>query len=164
MLREHEGVLAARRWALATRRRDLSITVPFLVLLHKKMFSNIWNWAGQLRRSEHPDGARWPTIGIELNDLVGEVRFWRERKLHPPDELALRFHHRLLRVRAWEGGNGSHARLAADALVVYLRKPPFSWGADSTSSFADSRERYAAALRDADSGSFQLLREFARAT
>jgi len=161
---EHEKVLEARRWAFATRRKKEIVAVSFLAALHRRMFGGIWTWAGQLRRTEHADGARWPTIGIELNDLLGELRFWRERKLYPPDDMALRFHHRLFRIRAWEGGNGSHARLAADALVVAMDRPPFHWGQSSTHPPTTLRDRYLAALREADSGLFHPLREFARMT
>ena len=154
----------ARQWAFSRRRRKEIFSVSFLAELHRRMFSGIWKWAGQLRRTEHADGARWPTIGIELNDLIGEARFWRERKLYPPDDVALRFHHRLFRIRAWEGGNGSHARLTADALAVAMDRPPFLWGQNRAEPAAPVRERYSAALRDADSGILQTLRDFARMT
>jgi Fic-DOC domain mobile mystery protein B len=162
LIREKENGIDARRWALSRRRRKEVLTVAFLIELHRRMFRNIWTWAGQLRRTDHPEGARWPTIGIELNDLVGEARFWSDRKLFAPDDLALRFHHSLLRIRAWEGGSGSHARLAADALVVSLERPPFNWGMGAVPSTASARERYLAALREADRGAFHSLRDFAR--
>jgi Fic-DOC domain mobile mystery protein B len=164
LLHEQRNGMAARTWAFNRRARHDPLTLPFLSALHQRLFRDIWRWAGQLRRRDHPDGARWPTIGIELNDLLGEARFWRERAIYGPDELALRFHHRLLRIRAWEGGNGTHARLAADAVVVSLKRPPFSWGLRSNSPRESAREQYVAALRDADAGSFDSLRDFARST
>jgi Fic-DOC domain mobile mystery protein B len=161
---EQSRVLEARQWAFASRRKREVLGTAFLINLHRRMFEGIWLWAGLLRRSDSPDGARWPTIGIELNDLVGEARFWRERQLYAPDEMALRFHHRLFRIRPWEGGNGSHARLATDALAVAMNRPPFIWGQPdpNTQNVVPSRERYLAAMREADSGSFHSLYDFAR--
>ncbi len=161
---EHEKALETRRWAFSARRKKEIVGVSFLVALHHKMFDGIWKWAGQLRRTDHAEGARWPTIAIELNDLLGEVRFWRERKLYAADDMALRFHHRLFRIRAWEGGNGSHARLATDALAVAMDRPPFLWGQSSSHPSTTVRERYLVALREADSGLFHPLRDFARMT
>ena len=161
---EHARTIEARRWALSARRKRDVLTVTFVTGLHHRMFDGIWKWAGQLRRSDHAEGVRWPTIAIELNDLLSEVRFWRERKLYSGDEIALRFHHRLFRIRAFEGGTGSHARLAADAVVAALGRPPFDWGMHEETSTTATRERYLSALRDADAGVFQSLREFARMT
>jgi len=159
---EQEHIIRARRWALSPRRKDNVASVAFLLDLHRRMFSGIWKWAGQLRRTDSPDGARWPTIGFELHDLVAELQRWQQLSLYTPDEGALIFHHRLVRIRAFEGGNGSHGRLAADALVVSLGRPPFSWGVQYATSAALVRERYLKSMRDADSGTIQPLRDFAR--
>jgi Fic-DOC domain mobile mystery protein B len=161
---EQARLLETRRWVLGRRRSSIEIlTVAFLMQLHKRLYDGIWDWAGQLRRTDAADGARWPTIGIELNDLIGRAKFWQERKLYGSDELALRFHHGLYRIHAWEGGNGVHARLAADALVALLGRTPFRWGQGRYDSAVAARERYLVALREADAGSFEALRNFARA-
>jgi Fic-DOC domain mobile mystery protein B len=159
---ELDGIIRARRWALTSPRKGDVITVAFLTELHRRMYEHLWKWAGQLRRTDHIEGVRWPTIGIEVNDLVGEARFWRERKLYPPDDIALRFHHRLLRIRVWEGGNGSHARLVADAIAVSLKRPPFRWGSTEAQYQKTARDTYLRALRSADTGDYFPLRDFAR--
>ena len=161
MAREMESLVAARAWTLKSGHKAVNSGTPFFMALHRRMYENIWSWAGQLRRTDHPEGVRWPTIALELNDLASEMRFWVERKLYSPDETALRLLHRLTRIRPWEGGNGAHARLAADALVVSLDQQPFLWGSSEEDS-ETSRIRYLAAMREGYLGRFQALRDFAR--
>ena len=47
---------------------------------------------------------------------------------HSPDEITVRFHHRLVAIHPFPNGNGRHARLIADVLVTKLGRPAFSWG------------------------------------
>jgi Fic-DOC domain mobile mystery protein B len=165
LLREYVNISEAREWAFRSASRKHSLALfgaAFLTDLHNRMYTGIWAWAGQLRRTDDAEGVRWPTIAIELNDLAGEARFWSERRIYQPDDLALRFHHRVLRIRPWEGGNGTHARLTADTIAVSLHRPPFTWGLDPNRSPVESRDAYHAALRAADGGDFRQLREFAR--
>ncbi len=48
--------------------------------------------------------------------------------INPPDEIAVRFHHRLVQIHPFPNGNGRHARLVADLLVMRLGGERFSWG------------------------------------
>jgi Fic-DOC domain mobile mystery protein B len=165
LLREYVNISGARQWAFRSASRKHTprlFGAAFLTELHSRMFNGIWTWAGQLRRSDDPEGVRWPTIAIELNDLAGEARFWSERRIYQPDELALRFHHRLYRIRVWEGGNGTHARLAADTISVSLAQTPFSWGAGRHAQPGEAREQWNSAMRAADGGDLRPLRDFAR--
>jgi hypothetical protein len=50
----------------------------------------------------------------------------------------------------------------ADALVMRLGQPRFSWGQAPLESAGNARERYLAALRAADLGQWALLYEFVR--
>lgn len=80
---------------------------------------------------------------------------------YPRDEIAVRFHHRLVQIHPFPNGNGRHARLMADLLVMRLGGERFSWGAD-LQNVGDLRIRYIAALQAADSHDIAQLLAFAR--
>ena len=68
----------------------------------------------------------------------------------PADELAVRFHHRLVAIHPFPNGNGRHARLAADLLLELLGEPVFSWGSQNLNEDGASRAAYLDALQWAD--------------
>jgi fido (protein-threonine AMPylation protein) len=43
----------------------------------------------------------------------------------------VRFHHRLVLIHPFPNGNGRHARLMADLLVIQLGRERFTWGRES---------------------------------
>jgi fido (protein-threonine AMPylation protein) len=67
-------------------------------------------------------------------------------------------------IHPFPNGNGRWSRLAADALVVALGEPRFSWGAagELLTEPALLRQRYIAALQAADAGDVAALMIFAR--
>jgi fido (protein-threonine AMPylation protein) len=50
-----------------------------------------------------------------------------DHETYEADELARRFHHRLLPTRPLPNGNGRLGRVAADLLIVALDRVPFTW-------------------------------------
>ncbi len=93
---------------------------------------------------------------------MNDVRYWIEHETFPPDEIAVRFHHRLVAIHPFPNGNGRHARLAADLLIERLGGSLFSWGGGSLANVGELRARYIAALRAADNRDIAPLIEFAR--
>jgi Fic-DOC domain mobile mystery protein B len=79
-----------------------------------------------------------------------------------PDDIAVRFHHRLVAIHPFPNGNGRHARLMADVLVMKLGHPAFTWGSIDLVKPGEARARYLDAIRAADNGDVQPLLEFAR--
>ena len=134
--------------------------------LHRRMFAEVWTWAGGYRRHNTNMGTDWPYIGVALRDLLADVLVQTEDDTNlpwPPDELAVRFHHRLVLIHPFPNGNGRHARLAADLLVEQLGRPSFAWGARDLSTAGAARTAYLEALRHADkTQEFGPLMEFAR--
>ncbi|MGO7624621.1 Fic family protein, partial [Rhizobium ruizarguesonis] len=55
-----------------------------------------------------------------LASLLSDVGYWVEHEAFPSDEIAIRFHHRLVAINPFQNGNGRHARLAADLLIERL--------------------------------------------
>lgn len=161
---EQENILEGAAWARGRRRLPLDrmLSVDFVQTFHKRMFGDVWQWAGTFRTTERNIGIQAYRIATELAALLSDVRFWIEHETYPRDEIAIRFHHRLVAIHPFPNGNGRHARLAADLLVERLGGEPFSWGGGSLADVGELRARYVAALRAADDHDIGPLLEFAR--
>jgi Fic-DOC domain mobile mystery protein B len=157
---EQAGISDADRWAFSRRRHVLD--EAFLRRLHHRMFRSVWAWAGELRRTERNIGIDAYRIPQELRQLVEDARFWVDNVSYEPDEIAVRFHHRLVAIHPFPNGNGRHARLAADLLLRQLGRSRFSWGRINLVEPHVTRQAYIAALRKADAHDFTDLLRFAR--
>jgi len=162
---ERENILRARLWALGKRRLRLRdpVTEPYVRELHRGMFHATWKWAGRYRRTEKNLGVAPQLILEGLAALLGDAAYWIEHGTYSVDEIAIRFHHRLVVIHPFPNGNGRHARLIADVLAARMGRPVFSWGGGRELADAGSvREAYLRALRSADGGNCQPLLEFSR--
>ncbi len=157
---EQDNILEGAAWAFR-RRRDV-LQESFLDTLHARMFGHVWRWAGTYRRSDKNIGIEWYRIPVELRQLLEDARFWVENESFQPDEIAARFHHKLVWIHCYPNGNGRHGRLAADLLLVSLGRPRFTWGRINLVDANATRQRYVAALRAADGNDFTPLLEFVR--
>lgn len=157
---EEANILEARRWVFARRRRDV-LTEEFARELHRRMFDKTWKWAGDFRRSGKNIGVDSRQISTRLRDLLDDARYWIEHRTYPIDEIAARFHHRLVSIHPFANGNGRHARLMADVLLVQADAPPFTWGSKTLVTGAE-RETYIAVLHAADAGDIKPLLRFSR--
>ena len=158
---EQENMARAQQWALA-RRRDL-LSEKFIKGLHRHMLGDVWRWAGRFRTTQRNIGIDYWLIPVELRRLLDDSKAWIEFKTYPPDEIAVRFHHRLVQIHSFPNGNGRHARLMADLLVMQFGRERFSWGRESLRDAGAARARYIEALRAADNHDVSLLLAFARA-
>jgi Fic-DOC domain mobile mystery protein B len=118
------------------------------------MFNKTWRWAGTFRSSNKNIGVDWTQVSVKLRELLDNTRYQIDREVFDADEIAVRFHHQLVWVHAFSNGNGRHARLMSDLLVMRLGRPRLSWGSDflATHSVDQLREQYIAGLRAADQG------------
>ena len=159
---EQENIARAEEWALSRRRRDL-LSEKFIKDLHKYMFGDVWRWAGKFRTSQRNSEIDYWLIPTELRQLLDDSQAWIELGTYPADEIAVRLHHRLVRIHPFPNGNGRHARLMADLLVMRLGRERFSWGRESLRDRGATRTRYMEALRAADNHDIALLLAFSRA-
>ena len=159
---EQENIARAQDWAMNTRRRDL-LSERFIKHLHRQMLGDVWRWAGDFRTSQRNIGIDYWLIAVEVRQLVDDARTWVKSKTYPTDEIAVRFHHRLVQIHPFPNGNGRHARLTADLLVMRLGGERFSWGRASLRKAGTARARYIEALHAADNHDIAPLLEFARA-
>ena len=160
------NISRAQEWAFGRRNLDL-LSVEALQELHRRMFDSTWSWAGGFRRSDKSiSPCHWTQVPVAMRDLVDDTRAQHGTGDKTPeslDDIAMRFHHRLVRVHPWANGNGRHARLATDLLLRGWNRPVFTWGGGADlAREGRARGNYIEALRAADSGNFDPLRTFVR--
>ena len=161
---EQLGIEKAIEWT--TKRRfdaERVLTEDFVRELHRRMFSDIWKWAGEFRRSNKNIGVERQYIGTELRALLDDCRYWIANKTYDEDEIAIRFSHRMVKIHPFANGNGRHSRLIADILIQnVLGKSYFTWGSKNLKSMGEARTAYLAAIREADNHNYRPLIIFAR--
>ena len=159
---EQDNILHALDWLERAKPREI-VSETFVRQLHKHMFGDVWKWAGEFRQREKNIGVPWWRISTDLRALFGDVEWWHDHKTYAADELAVRFHHRLVSIHAFHNGNGRHARLMADLLIENaFGSPRFTWGGRDLSKSSTARSRYLDALRAADQSDYAPLLEFPR--
>lgn len=159
---EQRNITDAYSWLDRTRRKEY-LSEPFIRTLHKKMFGKVWRWAGDYRRSDKNIGVDWTQIPIYLRQLLNDTQYWIDNETYPPDEIAARFHHRLVYIHLFPNGNGRHARVMTDVLLEKaLDQDPFSWGSGNLIEESDVRATYIQALRSADAHDYRPLLAFVR--
>ncbi len=161
---EQQNIEEAIKWTLTTRfKLDKLFTQTFIKLVHKQMYKSVWSWAGDFRKTNKNIGVdRWQ-IALELKKLLEDAVFWTKNNTFSPDEIAIRFKHRLVSIHCFSNGNGRHSRLMADIIIDRIfGVPVFTWGAANLSKESNSRITYLRALKLADQGDYSALLLFAR--
>ncbi len=159
---EQDNINEALAWLEDHKPGDI-LNEAFMKRLHKRMFCNVWKWSGKFRHSDKNIGVPWHRVGIDLEILCGDVQYWIDHQTFSGDEIATRFHHRLVSIRLFSNGNGRHARLMADALLEYVfNEPPFTWGSADLIESGEDRKKYIECLMAADRGEYDLQLECVR--
>lgn len=162
---EHDNILQGEKWAFSRKRKNV-LTEKFLRELHKQMFGHVWKWAGTYRSSNKSIGVEWFNITGEIKKLLDDVQYWITHETYPMDEIAARFHHRLVWIHPFPNGNGRWARAMTNVLLFTLGFAPFTWGSrqstETLDQHGDSRARYIRSLKLADARNFSELLAFVR--
>lgn len=163
---EQRNIEDAILWTVERRRRftvDEVLSEQFINALHVKMLGEVWQWSGQFRTTNKNIGVDKYQISIELRNLIDDCKYWIKNKVYSPDEIAVRFKHRLVSIHCFPNGNGRHSRLMGDIIIEKLfGEPVFSWGGKNLIQKGEFRTLYLQALREADNGNYELLIKFAR--
>ena len=147
---EQENIQQAEEWLVGQRKHRDLFTRDFLHELHRRMFGEVWAWAGTPRLTEKNIGVDPLMIGVETRNLLDDASMWAQTGVFPVVEFAARFHHRLVKIHVFPNGNGRHARLMTEVLVQRaLGGTPPRW--------RGARNAYLAALRAADGGDLAPL-------
>lgn len=126
------------------------------------MFDRTWTWAGELRKQETNIGVNWNQIPIQIKILCDDTEYRLREGCLDFDYLGAWFHHRLVSIHPFPNGNGRHARLTTDLLLKTHGVPVFSWGRANLGEKSETREGYINALREADGGDLEELKNFVR--
>ncbi len=161
---EQVNIQDAVEWSLRRKfTRGQILTEDFILLVHRKMFGTVWEWAGKKRKTNKNIGVDKTQITVELHKLLDDCRYWIENSTFNPDEIAIRFSHRLVRIHVFPNGNGRHSRLIADILVSNIfDRHVFTWGHSDLSKKGSIRKEYLNAIYKADYDDYDSLIKFAR--
>ena len=159
---EQQNIEEAIAWTLINPPAvEKILSEDFINLVHKKMFKDVWSWAGSYRRTNKNIGVDYYVIRQKVRTLINDCKYWIENQVYPSDEIANRFKHGLVSIHLYPNGNGRHSRLMADILIEALNGKPFTWGS-KTINQNESRKEYIGALRAADNGDYTGLIQFSR--
>jgi Fic-DOC domain mobile mystery protein B len=161
---EQLNIEKAIQWTLGKKINDEKLfTEKFIKDLHKRMYGDVWQWAGSFRNSEKNLGIKSYSIPLHLKQLLDNVIYWHQNKIYPPIELAIRFKHQLVSIHCFPNGNGRHSRLMADLILEKLYMQSFlSWGSSSLVTADEKRKDYIRAIKIADKHDLYPLMAFAK--
>ena len=156
---ERDNIVDARFWAFTQRPiGDIQQLFETTTVgdIHRRMFGDVWKWAGKRRTRATTIGAAPAQIVTQLKGTLDDAKYWNDNGTFDPMETAVRIHHRLVSVHPYVNGNGRHARLVADLYLRLVNGATLQWGADESEP-SESRAAYIAALRKADEGDYSQL-------
>jgi len=161
---EQQNIEQAIAWTLnRSFRKDAILTEDFVRNVHKRMYSDVWKWAGNFRKTDKNIGIDKWQIPTALRSLLDDTKYWIDNTTFKPDEIAVRFKHRIVSIHCFANGNGRHSRLMADIIIEKIFKQPvFTWGAANLIKQGDTRTVYLTAIKAADAGDINPLVKFAR--
>jgi Fic-DOC domain mobile mystery protein B len=161
---EQLNIEKAIQWTFGKKwKAEQLFSEKFVKDLHKRMYGEVWKWAGAFRESEKTIGIKSYLIPVELKMLLDDALFWVQNDTYSPNELAIRFKHRLVSIHCFSNGNGRHSRLMADLIMEKLFNATFfSWGSTNLVKATDTRTAYIKAVKMADKQDLQPLIDFAK--
>lgn len=161
---EQLNIEKAIEWTIHTNLKPEKIlTEKFIKDMHKRMYGDVWKWAGEFKKSNKNIGIEWSQIGIDLKMLTDDIHYWIENRTFGQEEIAIRFKHRIVAIHCFPNGNGRHSRMMADIIMESIFKSKaFSWRESNMVKANETRKEYITALREADGGNLNPLIEFAK--
>lgn len=161
---EQLNIEKAIQWTFGKKlKTEQLFSEKYIKELHKRMYGEVWKWAGTFRTSEKNIGIKSYLIAIELKQLLDDAIFWKENNTYNSEELAIRFKHRLVSIHCFANGNGRHSRLMADLIMEKLYDSNFfSWGSANLVKATETRINYIKAVRKADNNDIEPLISFAK--
>ncbi|MES2286494.1 MAG: mobile mystery protein B [Bacteroidota bacterium] len=161
---EQMNIEKAIEWTLTKKfKKENIISEDFVKELHKRMFGDVWEWAGKFRISEKNLGIKYHLIGTSLKQLNDDCLFWINNGTFSEDEIAIRYKHQIVNIHCFANGNGRHSRLMADIIINHIfKKHVFTWNRSNLVKRGAERTNYLKAIREADKTNIQPLIDFAK--
>ncbi len=134
--------------------------------VHRRLFGEVWTWAGEYRLTEKNIGVEVWRIPTEMRCCLDDAKVWLKDEVYKPVEAVARFHHRLVSIHPFPNGNGRWSRIMSDELLRLIDDDLFLDWSDggSLQNESDYRRCYIDALRSADRHDFDPLIEFVAAS
>lgn len=160
---EQLNIQKAIEWTLKRKwKAERVLTEEFVKQLHYQMYGDVWAWAGQFRKTNKNIGVESYKIGPELKMLLDDCLYWITNSIYSPNEVSIRFKHRIVAIHCFANGNGRHSRLIADIMISNVfNDEVYTWGNSSLVKADELRKNYILALRKADMGEVNMLIDFA---
>ena len=74
---EQQNIEQAVSWSLGRSfKAETVFTEEFLKSVHKRMYGNVWAWAGEFRHTNKNIGVDKWQIPVELRNLLDDVKYW----------------------------------------------------------------------------------------
>ena len=124
---EQQSILDSSEWIFSKHHKNI-LNEQFFKRLHKKMFQSVWKWSGSFRKSNKNIGVEPHLIAVEIKKLCEDCQYWIEHQSYDWDEIAARFHHKVVWIHPFPNGNGRFSRILTDILLKKHNQPKLSWG------------------------------------
>ncbi|MGK5088976.1 mobile mystery protein B [Bdellovibrionota bacterium FG-2] len=147
-LDEYEEQNIAEGLAWLKNQQEAGTTYDFWLKLHKKLFVDVWTWAGKVRIHElhnldfHPPHQIWTA----LRQLEGDLAFWVNEKSFSEREITARFHERIETIHPFANGNGRFGRILVEHFCTRKGWKTPTWGNALRDKPKVRRSTYIAAL------------------
>lgn len=124
------------------------LTDAFVRQLHRRLYGDIWTWAGVYRLTEKNVGIDPVLIAVELRQSLDNAAYrWQHTEDWTPRELGIAVHAETVRIHPFVDGNGRTTRLLAN-LVFFAAQA--STGTVLTYDWSVEKGQYIELLREYD--------------
>ena len=146
---EEDNIAKGLIW-LAKQKADPT-QYGFWLKLHRKLFENVWSWAGKIRTHElaNPDFKPALEIWPQLYQLEQDLAAWFTSQPFSQQEIAARFHERIETIHPFTNGNGRFGRIITEHICRHLQYEVPTWGQKFRNDPGVRRANYIAALNEA---------------
>ncbi len=89
---EQYNIEKAVQWTLKNKfKMEKILQEDFILELHKRMYNEVWKWAGHFRKTNKNIGVDKYQIAIELRNLLDDCRYWITDRIFNEDDISIRF-------------------------------------------------------------------------
>ncbi len=125
-----------------------SLDYSFWLRLHKKLFGNVWNWAGEIRSHDlgNADFLYPEKVRPALMQLIGDAEYWFKNDTYPKKETIARIHEKLLTIHPFANGNGRWSRILTEYICKQNKIDIPKWNLKSKDDPQKRRKEYIEAV------------------
>ncbi len=162
-LDEYEELNIVEGLAWLKKQEGPGTTHDFWLTLHKRLFCDVWGWAGKVRTHElnNPDFLPPHQIWGAFKQLEGDLTFWIREETFSKEEISARFHERIETIHPFPNGNGRFGRILVEHFCEKSTWSRPTWGDRLKGAPEERRKAYIGALDFArKAGEYKKLVEF----